>query len=62
MVFYLDDSGEPHNSLYHIRLNRANQVKAYEVSFSSSNLNSNDTFLLAQGTSGFLLPLYTNIK
>jgi len=52
MAILSDDSGEPHNSLYHIRLNRANQVKAYEVSFSSSNLNSNDTFLLAQEGDG----------
>ena len=47
-------SMEPRNALFHIRLNRANQVKAYEIECKASNLNSNDTFLLVkEGGSDF---------
>merc|ERR1719213_876190 len=41
-------SMEARNALFHIRLNRANQVKAYEIECKASNLNSNDTFLLVK--------------
>ena len=44
----LSGETEEHSSLFHIRLNKANQVKAYEVEAKAANLNSNDTFLLAK--------------
>ena len=45
---------EPRNALFQIRLNRANQVKAFETEFSASALNSNDTFFaVAEGDSDF---------
>jgi len=47
-------SMEARNALFHIRLNRANQIKAYEIECKASNLNSNDTFLLVkEGGSDF---------
>jgi len=42
------DEAEPRNALFQIRLNRANQVKVFEVECKAASLNSNDTFLLVQ--------------
>lgn len=42
------DEQAPRNALFQIRLNRANQVKAFEVECQASSLNSNDTFLLVK--------------
>merc|ERR1719402_1901440 len=38
----------PLQILFQIRLNRANQVKVFEVECACANLNSNDTFLLVK--------------
>ncbi|CAG5104331.1 Oidioi.mRNA.OKI2018_I69.chr1.g1201.t1.cds [Oikopleura dioica] len=44
----------PRNALFQIRLNRANQVKAFETEFSAAALNSNDTFFaVAEGDSDY---------
>lgn len=44
----MSGESEEHASLFHIRLNKANQVKAYEVEAKAANLNSNDTFLVTK--------------
>ena len=48
------DESSPRNALFQIRLNRANQIKVFEVGCSAENLNSNDTFLaVKEGESSF---------
>ena len=40
------DEPAARNALFQIRLNRANQVKVFEVDCEAASLNSNDTFIL----------------
>ena len=48
------DEPAPRNALFQIRLNRANQIKVFEVGCSAENLNSNDTFLaVKEGESSY---------